>query len=161
MTGLIILVLIILGVVLIKNRGDNPNNLNSETQGNVTTPNSGTQTPAPGTTVNIDTTTSNPNTTSGNASSPQVKSFTVTGKNFSFTPGNLTVNKGDTVKITFINANGMHDWNLDEFNAHTGVIQGGQTKTIEFVANKAGSFEYYCSVGTHRQMGMKGTLTVK
>jgi plastocyanin len=55
----------------------------------------------------------------------------------------------------------MHDLRIDEFNAKTSVIQGGQTQTIEFIADKTGSFEYYCSVGTHRQMGMRGTLTVK
>jgi plastocyanin len=32
---------------------------------------------------------------------------------------------------------------------------------IEFVANKKGKFEYYCSVGEHRAMGMKGNLVVE
>lgn len=88
------------------------------------------------------------------------KEFTVTGSNFKFAPATMTVKKGDTVKITFVNSSGTHDWNLDEFNAHSGVIQAGATKTVTFVADKAGSFEYYCAVGEHRQMGMKGTLTV-
>ena len=88
------------------------------------------------------------------------KSFTVTGSNFVFSPKTMTVKKGDTVKITFVNSGGTHDWNLDEFNAHSGIIQGGASKTVTFVADKAGSFEYYCAVGQHRQMGMKGTLTV-
>ncbi len=89
-----------------------------------------------------------------------VKEFTVTGSSFSFSPSTMTVKKGDRVKVTFVNSGGMHDWKLDEFNAATPVIQGGGSATVEFVADKAGSFEYYCSVGTHRQMGMKGTLTV-
>ncbi len=90
-----------------------------------------------------------------------VKSFTVTGTNFSFTPKTLSVNKGDTVKITFKNQSGMHDFKIDEFNVSTQRIQGGSEETVTFVANKSGSFEYYCSVGEHRAMGMKGTLTVK
>ena len=89
------------------------------------------------------------------------KSFTVTGANFSFTPTTLTVNKGDTVKIHFVNSGGFHDWVLDEFNVKTPTIQGGATADVQFVADKTGTFEYYCSVGDHRQMGMKGTLTVK
>jgi plastocyanin len=89
-----------------------------------------------------------------------VQEFTVTGSNFKFVPGTMSVKKGDTVKITFVNSGGTHDWNLDEFNAHTGIIQGGATKTVTFVADQAGSFEYYCSVGNHRAMGMRGTLTV-
>ncbi len=90
-----------------------------------------------------------------------VKTFTVIGKSFSFTPSLITVNKGDTVRIIFQNTVGNHDWRLDEFNAKTKIISSGQQDTIEFVADKAGTFEYYCSVGTHRQMGMKGTLIVK
>lgn len=90
-----------------------------------------------------------------------VKEFTVTGKNFSFAPAAMTVNKGDRVRITFVNESGTHDLVIDEFNARTKVIQGGAKETIEFVADKTGSFEYYCSIGQHRQMGMKGTLTVK
>lgn len=90
-----------------------------------------------------------------------VKEFTVTGKNFSFAPAAMTVNKGDRVRITFVNDSGTHDLVIDEFDVRTKVIQGGARETIEFVADKTGSFEYYCSVGQHRQMGMKGTLTVK
>lgn len=90
-----------------------------------------------------------------------VKEFTVTGTNFAFAPAAMTVKQGDTVRITFVNGGGTHDFVIDEFNARTKVIQGGATETIEFVADKTGSFEYYCSVGQHREMGMKGTLTVQ
>jgi plastocyanin len=89
-----------------------------------------------------------------------VKEFTVTGSNFKFSPATMSVKKGDTVKITFINSGGMHDWVIDEFDARTSVIQDGAQETITFVADKTGSFEYYCSVGQHRANGMKGTLTV-
>ncbi len=91
----------------------------------------------------------------------KTKSFTVVGKAYSFTPSVITVNKGDTVMITFQNASGTHDWRIDEFNVHTSVIQGGKEEMIHFVADKTGTFEYYCSVGNHRQLGMKGTLIVK
>ncbi|MDB5254058.1 MAG: Blue (Type 1) copper protein [Parcubacteria group bacterium] len=90
-----------------------------------------------------------------------VKEVTVNGSNFAFDPKTITVNKGDTVKITFKNVGGMHDFKIDEFNVATKKINGGESDTVTFVADKTGSFEYYCSVGTHRQMGMKGTLIVK
>jgi nitrosocyanin len=89
------------------------------------------------------------------------KEFTVTGENFSFTPNKLTVNKGDTVSITFKNNEGFHDFVLDEFNIRTKQIKAGEQQTVQFIADKTGIFEFYCSVGTHRQMGMKGTLEVK
>lgn len=90
-----------------------------------------------------------------------VKTFNVTGKAFSFTPSEIKVKKGDTVKIVFTNQQGSHDWVVDEFSARTKVLSSGQTETIQFVANKTGTFEYYCSVGTHRQLGMKGKLIVE
>ncbi len=90
-----------------------------------------------------------------------VKNFTVEGGNFYFKPTSMTVNKGDKVKITFVNKGGYHDLVIDEFNVRTPQIKDGQSATIEFTADKTGSFEYYCSVGEHRQMGMKGTLIVK
>ncbi len=90
-----------------------------------------------------------------------VKSFNVTGQNFSFTPNEIRVKKGDTVKVTFT-SNGTHDFVIDEFNARTAVLRTGDApQTIEFVADKTGSFEYYCSVGSHRQMGMVGRLIVE
>lgn len=90
-----------------------------------------------------------------------LKTFIVIGKPFSFTPSQITVNKGDTVRIIFKNESGTHDWNIDEFKASTKVIQAGQEEIIQFVADKTGTFEYYCSVGTHRQQGMRGNLIVK
>jgi nitrosocyanin len=89
------------------------------------------------------------------------KEFVVTGSNFAFAPATLTVKKGATVKITFKNADGFHDFRIDEFNVATKRIRSGAEETVTFVADKMGAFEYYCSVGQHRAMGMKGTLTVE
>lgn len=89
-----------------------------------------------------------------------VKEFTVSGDNFAFAPSTMTVKKGDTVRVTFVNAEGFHDWKIDELNVATAKLQAGGTETVEFVAETAGSFAYYCSVGTHREMGMEGTLVV-
>ena len=89
-----------------------------------------------------------------------VKEFTVSGKNFSFTPSLITVKKGDKVKITFQNSSGFHDFVIDEYGVAAKQAQSPATEVIEFTADKAGSFEYYCSVGSHRAQGMKGTLVV-
>jgi len=124
-------------------------NMDSDTNTNV----------VPNTNTNPITSTST-NTSTNTPSTGTTKEFTVTGKNFSFAPATMSVKKGDTVKITFVNDSGTHDLVVDGYNARTKVIQGGAQETITFVADKEGSFEYYCSVGQHRQMGMKGTLTV-
>ncbi len=74
----------------------------------------------------------------------------------------MVVNVGDTVRIEFEVEGGMpHDWILDEFGAATEIIEAGDTTTIEFVADEAGEFEYYCSVGQHREQGMTGNFIVQ
>lgn len=92
---------------------------------------------------------------------PAVKEFVVNGKNFSFTPSLITVKKGDIVKITFTNSDGFHNFVIDEFNVTSKTIQSGSQDSIQFTAGKVGSFEYYCAIGSHRAMGMKGTLKVE
>ncbi len=96
------------------------------------------------------------------APTENIKEFTIIGSNYAFTPKTMEVNKGDTVRITLQSTVGFHDFKLDEFaGAATKQLKAGESETIEFVADKVGDFEYYCSVGNHRAMGMKGTLTVK
>ncbi|MEK7595031.1 MAG: cupredoxin domain-containing protein [Patescibacteria group bacterium] len=90
-----------------------------------------------------------------------IKEFTIEGKNFSFNPVQIKVKKGDRLKITFNNVEGFHDFVIDEFNTRTKQIKVNESDVVEFTADKAGSFEYYCSVGKHREMGMKGTLIVE
>lgn len=90
-----------------------------------------------------------------------LKTFTVVGSNIAFSVPEIKVKKGDRVKIIFQNTAGTHDWAIDEFDAKTPRIAAGQTATVEFVADKTGTFEYYCSVGTHRALGMKGKLIVE
>lgn len=90
-----------------------------------------------------------------------VKEFTVAGQNFSFFPSAMIVKKGDTVKIVFKNGGGIHDFVIDEFRTATKRIGSGQEDFVQFVADKTGTFEYYCSVDGHRALGMKGILTVQ
>lgn len=88
------------------------------------------------------------------------KEFVISGKNFSFSPSSFTVRKGDRVRIVFQNTGGTHDLKIDEFGVATKKIGSGIEDVVEFTASKTGSFEYYCSVGSHRAMGMRGTLVV-
>lgn len=91
----------------------------------------------------------------------EVKEFTVEGSAFKFVPAQIKVKKGDTVKITFVNKGGSHDFVIDELDVATKQLGAGESETVEFVADKAGTFEYYCSVGNHRAQGMKGNLVVE
>lgn len=90
-----------------------------------------------------------------------IKAFTIEGTNFAFSQKEIRVKKGDTVKVTLNVTDGFHDFVIDEFNAKTKQMNEGGTETIQFVADRVGTFEYYCSVGKHREMGMVGTLVVE
>lgn len=87
--------------------------------------------------------------------------FHVSGGSFFYVPNMIKVKKGDKVKIVFENVGGMHNFMLDEFNVKMDPIQTGENTTVEFTADKAGSFQYYCSVGQHRKMGQQGTIVVE
>ena len=95
-----------------------------------------------------------------------VKTFVVTGENFKFVVNSvdnpdIIVNKGDRVRIEFTSTKGFHDWVVDEFDVATKQVKDSDGMTyVEFVADKSGVFEYYCSVGQHRANGMKGNLIV-
>ncbi|QQE63496.1 blue (type 1) copper domain protein [Leptolyngbya sp. BL0902] len=74
----------------------------------------------------------------------------------------IVVQQGDTVALTLCVTGGTHDWVVDEFDAATEVISaGGDCSTVEFVADQAGEFDYYCSVGNHRAEGMAGRFIVE
>lgn len=91
----------------------------------------------------------------------EVREFTLKAGNYYFSEDEITVNKGDTVRITVENVGGFHDLTLSEFEVATDRLQTGQTETIEFVADKVGEFPYFCSVGNHRKLGQEGVLIVE
>lgn len=90
-----------------------------------------------------------------------VKEFKVEARSFRFSVPEMKVKKGDTVRVVLKNAEGFHDWVIDEFSAKTKQLQAGQEETIEFKVDRTGTFEYYCSVGQHRANGMRGNLIVE
>jgi nitrite reductase (NO-forming) len=75
----------------------------------------------------------------------------------------LVVNQGDTVQLTVINGDAvLHDLVIHEFGADTGdMFAAEETVILEFVADQAGVFEYFCSIPGHREIGMKGVLRVE
>lgn len=90
-----------------------------------------------------------------------VRVFEVEGKPFEFSMKEMRVKEGDRVKVFFNNTEGFHDFVIDGFNVRTKQLQAGEGDSVEFVADRKGTFEYHCSVGNHRQMGMMGNLIVE
>ncbi len=71
-----------------------------------------------------------------------VVEVTITSKNFEFDQKEIKAKVGDTVKIHFKNDEGAHGFGLDAF----GGIDIKSGETAEFVVDKAGTYEYYCTL---------------
>jgi plastocyanin len=85
----------------------------------------------------------------------------VEGFEFGYTPDEMVLAADEPVRIRFVNTGTViHDFVIDEFDVRTKRLAPGEEEIIEFTP-RAGTYNYYCSVGNHRQLGMEGTLTVE
>lgn len=100
-------------------------------------------------------------TPAGSDDAMDLSVITVEGANFTFNPNTITVKKGEKVRINFKNIEGFHDFVIDELNVKTAQLQADGEEMVEFTPMETGEFEFYCSVGKHREMGMKGMLIVE
>ncbi|MBI2414564.1 cupredoxin domain-containing protein [candidate division WWE3 bacterium] len=94
-------------------------------------------------------------------SSSNVKEFIIEAGSFYYKPNSIKVSKGDTVKITLNAVSMMHDLNIEGYGVKTDIVKSGFSTSVTFVAEKAGNFEIYCSVGQHRANGQVGRLVVE
>jgi cytochrome c oxidase subunit 2 len=97
----------------------------------------------------------------GQATPRGVREFTMTAKDYEFDPGVITVKKGEKVRLIITATDRDHGIKLDAFDVNQ-VLKKGDPTIIEFTADKAGTFEFKCSVYCgmgHRKM--KGKLVVE
>jgi|SRR3989344_537313 len=93
--------------------------------------------------------------------SGELKEFDMVAKQFEFTPSTIEVNQGDTVKINLKSDDVEHGIAIPEFGVSK-TVSPGKTITVEFVADKKGTFEFHCSVmcgSGHKEM--TGEIIVK
>ncbi len=91
--------------------------------------------------------------------------YDVEMSSFSFSEKTMQAKAGEAIKVKLTNTEGFHDFVIDELNVASSKLAEGKSEVIEITVpagTKTGTtYEYYCSVGNHRQQGMVGTLTVK
>lgn len=112
--------------------------------------------------VVVDTTTDEPAVVEETveATAPATQTFDIVAQQFEFTPATITVNQGDTVVLNLTTTDVPHGFSLSQFGV-SATITPGKTKTVEFVADQAGSFTFSCSVVCGAgHAGMSGTLVV-
>jgi heme/copper-type cytochrome/quinol oxidase subunit 2 len=80
---------------------------------------------------------------------------------FQFEPATLQVAEGDRVRLTLRSTDTDHGFAIGKLNVKVAVPKGGEPVTVEFVADRAGTYEFkcseYCGSGHGR---MKGQLVV-
>ena len=102
------------------------------------------------------------------SSSSSPISHTVSSGNYYYTPSNFNINVGDTV--TWLNNGGFHNVNFNT-SSITGLSYGNPESFISsptsgpvlytHIFTIPGAYSYDCSVGSHAQNGMVGSLTVQ
>jgi len=124
---------------------------------NSTVNNSGTASGTENIVPTANTSSSTPSTNTGVVKELRIEAF-----NFGFKVLNdVQINKGDTVRIILTSSSGTHGLSIPDFNINIGPVSVGETKTVDFIADKSGTFTYFCNVpcgSGHRSM--KSTITV-
>ena len=82
---------------------------------------------------------------SESASGPVDKEFTIWARQHDYIPAVITVQQGDHVRVNLKTADVSHGWYIDGYDINI-KVSGGETQSVEFVADKAGTFKIRCSV---------------
>jgi cytochrome c oxidase subunit 2 len=95
------------------------------------------------------------------AHAQQGREIAVTAEKFEFSPNPIRVKKGDHVKLVITAVDHEHGFKLDAFGI-TQSLAMGIPVTVEFTADKSGTFLFRCSVFCGLGHGnMKGTMVVE
>jgi len=87
--------------------------------------------------------------------------FQMTAKKYQFDPNAITVKKGERVKLVITALDRDHGFKLEAFGINQ-KLKKGDAATIEFAADKAGTFPFQCSEFCGFGHGkMKGRLIVE
>ncbi|RMD57796.1 cytochrome C oxidase subunit II [Candidatus Woesearchaeota archaeon] len=93
--------------------------------------------------------------------SGEVKKFNIRAFQFGYEPDTIEVNLGDKVVINAHTSDVPHGLALPDFGVNM-KLTGEDSVRAEFIADKAGEFEWYCSIPCGRGHGsMRGKLIVR
>ena len=90
------------------------------------------------------------------------RTIEVVAKRFTFEPSRIEVREGERVRLVLKSADGVHGVEIKKFKVNKRIPRGGETVTIEFVADAPGQFPILCSEfcgNDHDEM--KGMLVVE
>ena len=85
----------------------------------------------------------------------------VTARSFEFDPAEITVTAGEDVAIVLTSEDLLHDFTIDELDAHVAADADETNEGGLHAPDEAGRYAYYCTVSGHQEAGMEGTLIVE
>lgn len=91
----------------------------------------------------------------------ETKEFRVEAFQFGYEPSVIEVNEGDTVRIIASSRDVSHGLVISQFGVNLFLGSDGTEQTAEFVADKKGTFSFFCNVPCGSGHGsMRGLLIV-
>jgi len=76
---------------------------------------------------------------------PQERTFEIDARQFAYSPSELQINQGDTVTIRLVSTDVVHGLYVDGYDISV-EADPGQTATLTFTADRAGSFRFRCNI---------------
>ena len=109
------------------------------------------------------TTTSSSGGSGGGSGGTPVRTIRIVEKEYSLSPGSVSISKPGLYVIQGVNQGTISHGIAIEGNGidtDGSIVSPGGTSTVRVTISKPGSYELYCPVGNHKEMGMEGHLTL-
>ena len=102
--------------------------------------------------------------TTGGGAAGDGQTVDMTAVDFKFNPSDQSVKSGDLTFNLTNDGQAPHSLEIEDVNGQDQEIEGdvapGESGTLQ-VNLPPGTYEFYCPVGNHKEMGMEGEITVK
>lgn len=98
-----------------------------------------------------------------NTSKEPSSAYTLEMSNYKYSPNLISVNAGDIVTIQLVTNEGMHDFVIDDLKVQSNLLSEGEEQIISIAIPEDASgktFDFYCSIRNHRELGMEGIIQV-
>ena len=103
-------------------------------------------------------------TTGGGGAAGAGGAVDISATDYKFTPSDPTVKAGEVTFTMTNDGQAPHSLEIEDVDGSDQEIEGdvspGQSGTLK-VNLKPGTYEFYCPVDDHKEMGMEGEITVK
>ncbi len=89
--------------------------------------------------------------------------ITIEMSEYKYNPATITVSPGASVTVTLKNVGTLqHDYHIDVINQTSPMVDPGKSIDWTFTApSQAGTYDTWCTVPGHKELGMVGKLEVK